>query len=43
MMKTEQWVKDRISLLEAGLNSEMNEWIKEKVRLEINTLKQVLE
>ena len=42
-MKTEREVKDKIFLLENGLNSEMNEWIKEKVRLEINTLKQVLE
>ena len=42
-MKTKQEIKDRISLLEAGLNGEMNEWVKEKVRLEINTLKQVLE
>ena len=41
-MKTEQWAKDRISLLEARLNGEMNEWIKEKVRLEINVLKLVL-
>ena len=38
-MRTEQWVKDRISTLEAGLNGEMNEWVKEKVRIEINALK----
>ena len=43
MMKTEQEIKDRMSLLESGLNGEMNEWIKERVRLEINTLKRVLD
>ena len=37
-MRSEQEIKDRISLLEAGLNGEMNEWVKEKVRLEINVL-----
>ena len=41
-MKTEQEIKDRISLLEAGLNGKMNEWVKEKFRLEINILKLVL-
>ena len=41
-MRTEEWVKARISTLEAGLNGEMDEWIKEKVRLEINVLTSVL-
>ena len=41
-MRTQQEIKDRISLLNAGLNGEMNEWIKEKVRLEVNVLKLVL-
>ena len=41
-MKTQQEIKDRMSLLEAGLNGEMNEWVKERVRMEINTLKWVV-
>ena len=41
-MKTQQKIEDRISTLEAGLNGEMNEWVKEKVRLEINVLTSVL-
>ena len=38
-MKTKHEVINRISTLEAGLNGEMNEWVKEKVRIEINALK----
>ena len=41
-MRTQQEIIDRILLLEAGLNGEMNEWIKEKVRLEVNVLRWVL-
>ena len=41
-MKTEREIKNKIWLLKDGLNGEMNEWIKEKVRLEVNVLKWVL-
>ena len=41
-MRTKEWIKARISTLEAGLDGEMNEGVKEKFRLEINILKWVL-
>ena len=41
-MKTEGEVKDKIFFLENGLDGEMNEWVKERVRMEINTLKWVV-